>query len=627
MLKPTILAILALAAPLAAQPLAAQGVSPEGRLLRSDSRARVHSPGGMASAEVLNARGGVHALRGDVLVRREGGAALRVANVLGDGFLVTDAGELVALHAGHRSSHVSVSVYGTPGQERYSFDVPSLRDATLGSDSRSMLYGAGRDVLEVDLATGRRIWLGEWARFAGGPQGLTAGTEIGQPTSLVVRQGRRVISRLDMSAPIEQLAFDPSGEALYLRTNTSLLRLAAPFDGQAKELQRAAPGAQLRDLWVTSDGVRLGVSQLSPSGQRRGSVLLQSAGAGFRLLTQSASAPTTAANLEPVPLGSIQWPLAPMGPYGIGNTYGEYQRYGNTPYLHPGIDVFGNDLQPVYSVSSGVVKAVLTTSGSYHWRVAIAPASSGTSEGYLYAHLDQPTIAVQVGDVITVGQYLGDLVPWPVSGFTHTHFARIESSGNQWFGDWLCTTNPHMELYPKLDSAAPQFESAVGNQLFAFTANQSSNYQNPSALVGAVDVIAHVSDIIETSYECAVQGLRYSIHPAGDPNNPVVPERLAFHADMALDTYQNGPIDPFLVDLLYKQDSTCQTEGDYGSREFFHILTNSNGDEVYSASDLNEAWDTNLLSDGDYVIVVTAWDVAGNSTTASMTVTTANGNP
>ena len=104
----------------------------------------------------------------------------------------------------------------------------------------------------------------------------------------------------------------------------------------------------------------------------------------------------------------------------------------------------------------------------------------------------------------------------------------------------------------------------------------------------------------------------------------MVDDKLAVFFDMVLDTYQNGPIDPFLVDLLYKQDSTCDTEGDYGSREFFHILTNSNGDQVYEASDLLEAWDTEALPDDDYVIEVTATDVAGNSTTASMVVTTDN---
>lgn len=617
--------ITVLMALLLAAPLTAQDVSPEGRLRRTDSAAGVASPGGLARLRRVRVRGDHHDQLSDLRVSSNDGTARVLRDVPGDGFLVTDGGQVVAMEVGHHEAQAQLRVYDERGRLLVSRQVAGLRDAQLSSDGSALLFGSLDGVQRLGLGDLAITSLGSWGQFAGGPAGVTAGILRGDGRTLEVLLPRGVRKRQRLSVAPLQLAFH--GGLLYLRFPRSLMVLDTTGGSVARTVYEAPAGSDLRDLWISPLGPRLGLRTLSAMGERRGTLLGLQAGGRFLPLTHSASVPTTAANLDPVPLGSIPWPLAPMGPYGIGNTYGEYQRYGGSPYLHPGIDVFGADLQPVYSVASGVVKAVLTTSGSYHWRVAIGQAGAGTSEGYLYAHLDQPSIAVQVGDVVAQGQYLGDLVPWPVSGFTHTHFARIESSGNQWFGNWLCTDNPHMDLYPKLDSMAPQFEPAVGSQLFAFTANQSSNYQDPGALVGAVDVIAHVSDRVETSYECAVQGLRYTIHPVGDPDHPVVAERLAYHADMALDTYQNGPIDPFLVDLLFKQDSTCQTEGNYGSREFFHILTNSDGDEVYSSSDLGEAWDTSLLSDGDYVIVVRAWDAAGNSTTASMTVTTANGNP
>jgi hypothetical protein len=150
---------------------------------------------------------------------------------------------------------------------------------------------------------------------------------------------------------------------------------------------------------------------------------------------------------------------------------------------------------------------------------------------------------------------------------------------------------------------------------------------DPAGLYGEVDIIALVGDRIVSDWICTVQEIRYTIHPFGNPDYLIVDNKLAVYFDMALDTYQGGPIDPFLVDLLYKQDSTCRTYGDYDRREFYHILTNSNGDQVYEESDLWEAWDTTILPDGDYVVVVTATDVIGNSTTESMVVTTINGNP
>ena len=280
--------------------------------------------------------------------------------------------------------------------------------------------------------------------------------------------------------------------------------------------------------------------------------------------------------------------------------------------------------EPVYAVADGVVKAVLTTSGQYHWRVAIGGPGSGTTQGHLYAHLRQSSIAVNVGDTVVAGQYLGDLVPWPTSNFTHVHFNSLEDRGNQWFGDWLVPNNVHEDLEHVHESSAPVFENARGNGLFAFCRNETSNYLNPNSLNGKVDIIAHVGDRLNSSWTCSVQTLRYSIYPAGNPGAPVVDNKLSVHFDMALDTYGSGTIDGFLVDLLYKEDSTCNTDGDYNSREFFHILTNSNGDRIYDAADQNEAWDTNAVPNGDYVIEAVAIDAAGNRSTASMTVTVSN---
>ena len=93
---------------------------------------------------------------------------------------------------------------------------------------------------------------------------------------------------------------------------------------------------------------------------------------------------------------------------------------------------------------------------------------------------------------------------------------------------------------------------------------------------------------------------------------------------MSLDTYGSGTIDSFLVDLIYKEDSTCNTNGDYNSREFFYVITNSDGDQTYNAADQSESWNTVNVANGDYVVEVVARDVAGNQSVASMTVTVNN---
>ncbi len=181
------------------------------------------------------------------------------------------------------------------------------------------------------------------------------------------------------------------------------------------------------------------------------------------------------------------------------------------------------------------------------------------------------------------------------------------------------------ELLTLGETMAPVFEPAQGSSPFAFCDNETDNYQDPATLTGQVDIIAHVGDRIDSTWVCAVQSIVYSIYPVGNPKAAVVSDKLAVDFDMDLDTYQSGPVDPFLVDLLYKQDAVCQTYGDYDYREFYHIITNSDGDQVYEASDLLEAWDTTTVWDGDYVVEVTATDAAGNSTVQSMVVTTVNG--
>ena len=182
----------------------------------------------------------------------------------------------------------------------------------------------------------------------------------------------------------------------------------------------------------------------------------------------------------------VPWPLAPNSQHPIGNTYGEYQNYGGSPYLHPGIDVLGSPYEKVYAVADGVVKAVLTTSGQYHWRVAVGGPGSGTTRGHLYAHLRQSSITVSVGDTVVKGQLLGELVPWPTSNFTHIHFNSLEDRGNQWFGDWLVPDNVHEDLEHVHEGSKPVFENARGNNVFAFCRNETSNYLNPNSLRGKV---------------------------------------------------------------------------------------------------------------------------------------------
>lgn len=313
----------------------------------------------------------------------------------------------------------------------------------------------------------------------------------------------------------------------------------------------------------------------------------------------------------------------------VGNSWGAIQTfYPDAPYLHPGIDVMGvTEGQPVYAVAPGVVKAWVTISAELHWRLAIADTETNDScNGWLYAHIDPARDHKDVGDVIETGDLIGYLVPWP-GGFNHCHWARIRCAGATWYPDWLFIDNPWPELEPKGDTIPPFFTNTLNDQLFAFRVNNSTEYLSPAALSGDVDIIArihdktgeHWEDIPDTGWEhLAPYEVSYEIHGA----HSLGPIR-SFVLDGAL-----GDISLY-VDLFYSYDAVCRSDfsDGYTNRKYYYILTNTDGDSLREWGDYDSCWHTADFPDGDYRVVVTARDAAGNTSRDSMQVTLANGNP
>lgn len=561
-------------------------------------------------------------IESDLRLESKNGVVHHLPGVAGTGFLVSKYGQVITTEATHSEAvPVRVRVLSPDGQVQLEQEVLGLTDPALSSDGDQLVLRTRKNTAVLDLESFETTHYPRYAAFAVGPNGMLAGLVIGTSDVRLHKQDGSVVE-VALPDVARRLAFVVDGTLLAL-TSQTLFRINQNT-GDITAVCSLQEDGEYRDLRVHRGEAHLG-ARLVQGGGFAGhhlSIGAQGKTLGQSLSTVSIPPPNHFANWQP--LGFLPWPLAPNSQHPIGNSYGEYQNYGSSPYLHPGIDVLGNPNQQVFAVADGVVKAVLTTSGQYHWRVAIGGPGSGTTSGHLYAHLEQSSITVNVGDTVVKGQLLGELVPWPTSNFTHCHFNSLEDSGNQWFGDWLVPNNVHEDLENANEVSVPVFENARGNDLFAFCNNDTSNYLTPSALVGKVDIIAHVGDKINSTWTCSVQKLRYSIYPLGNPGAPIVDNKLSVNFDMALDTYGSGAIDSFLVDLLYKEDSTCNTDGDYNSREFFHILTNSNGDQVYDAADQIEAWDTTAVPNGSYVVKAVAVDVAGNRATASMTVTVNN---
>jgi hypothetical protein len=314
---------------------------------------------------------------------------------------------------------------------------------------------------------------------------------------------------------------------------------------------------------------------------------------------------------------SIRWPFDPGNvSLPLGNDYGEYQYYGGDPYYHQGIDIMQVFGSHVYAVKAGVVKAVLTTSAQYHWRVSVGD-SAGTQwcDGWLYAHLDENTIQVQVGDTVQVGDYLGDLVYWPVSGFHHLHFVKIRNHGMPWESDWKFIANPLDELVPIDDSSPPVIENARGDYKFAFCQNNTHTYFDPGASVkGDVDIVSKIYDKVNhPNWKLAPYSIEYSIQNDSIGIGPI----LSFIFTDTLWWDQN-------VDVTYQDDAICNTRGDYDYRDFYFLVTNTDGDSVIESADKYSAWHTQDYPNGTYWVKVKAYDRLGNFDSDSMQVFVSN---
>ena len=310
-------------------------------------------------------------------------------------------------------------------------------------------------------------------------------------------------------------------------------------------------------------------------------------------------------------------------PFPIGNSYAEIQQYGSTPYLHPGVDFLGDDYQNVYAVQSGVIKAILTTGGNAYWRIAIAISNTPfETEGYLYAHLNQYSIPFSVGETVNAGDFLGTLYPWGWYDFTHIHFARIISSGYVWNGNWWTTDNPHIDITNIQDTIPPTFENAFANDLFAFRTDDGI-YLDPMDLIGEVDIIAKCYDIANSDWKIDVWELSYKLHPFENPDSTIF-EKFAFAYDMPLDTYINGTYDWMVLQTIYSRDATCFSIGNYEEREYYHIITNSDGDSVITEDDAEQIFNTEDFPDGDYIFEVIAKDASMNQSSAFMIINFCN---
>ncbi len=328
---------------------------------------------------------------------------------------------------------------------------------------------------------------------------------------------------------------------------------------------------------------------------------------------------------------SLPWMFFPFDSMRTAwNYYEQHMGWGSfsNSYLHQGLDIIVPIAEPVYAVEGGIVKCVLTIGGSHYWRVAIArEQSSGWSNGWLYAHLIFESINVAVGDTVSQHDYIGDIIEW-TDDWGHIHFVEIRDSGTVWEyydNEWGINFNPLQVLRPIPDTTAPVIENVFPDAKFAFPYNGTDFYLDPDSLYGDVDIVAKVTDKIgDSPWDQPAYETFYWIKKLPE-NQIVVPRTLGQRLNHKFDFYASGKYTPY-APLIYKRDERLLPSSWMSERRnFYHILTNNNGDEFLDLAEEDLALHTADFTNGAYRIFVEARDINGNFSIDSMDVVFRNG--
>jgi len=335
----------------------------------------------------------------------------------------------------------------------------------------------------------------------------------------------------------------------------------------------------------------------------------------------------TNSNYNPIP-----WPFFPFDSMRtVWNHYEQHMGLGGADsYLHQGLDLITPIGEPTYSVIDGHVKLVLTIGGASYWRTAISDTQfSGRSDGWLSAHLIENTIQFDIGDTVQVHDYLGDIIEWS-GDWGHIHFVNISDSGSVWYysdNEWGINFNPILALQPYPDTTTPYIDPVFTWSKFAFAVNESATYLQPDSLFGEIDIIVKVVDYVgDSEWQQPAYTTWYTVKRISD-GQIIKPKTVGHILNHKYPFYDGGNYQPY-AGVIYQRDNTLQPSSWMDTqRNFYHNLTNSNGDSLVELSEKSLAFDTDNFEDGNYRIIVEVYDEAGNFDIDSMDVKFKNGNP
>ena len=307
-----------------------------------------------------------------------------------------------------------------------------------------------------------------------------------------------------------------------------------------------------------------------------------------------------------------RWPLGPGDvPVRCGNNCYNFQNYGGSSYYHDGLDCLGSAGDPCSAVADGYVSMISVSEPLYTG--IIINYTRGQDKGWLYWHITYSTIPFIEGDPVSVNDRVGNIATWPVSEFHHVHFTRSYYPGvNKWYD---AVDNPIEFMVPGTDLQAPEFREAEAGRWFSFCEDNGDTRVDPNDVKGKVDIIARISDrIVDTYWDVVPYEIDWWINGSGGSVPPT--KFLVFTGAV--------PNPLTVTTVVYKRTALWYTQGDYNAREYYFIVTNTDGDGEVEVGDEAYNFDSTTLPNGAYTLYVQAKDYYGNPTVRYMDFTINN---
>ncbi|GEM_PF-3041767 len=328
------------------------------------------------------------------------------------------------------------------------------------------------------------------------------------------------------------------------------------------------------------------------------------------------------------------WFFAPTNrPHPVAHTHHQFQWYSgglSSAYFHHGVDIREPVGSKVYVSEGGrITNFYWYGRRPYYFEIEITDA-----DGYRwqYHHVDRNTVPASIAQIaakkgsIARGTLIGANVYWPARAygalFHHIHLNVLGPDGRY--------VNPLNLLLPITDTKAPTISRIY------ITRNASSTVLNPRGASGAtvggkLDFVAQAQDLVGTQpYQLTIYRMTWQLRELTGNGTHNVPETDLWKFDfLPGGGNRNAHVWDIFRYRLVDGFTSLYTRGNYSSRVFYYVLTNRVGSSVNDTAGYFDSGarglDGKLLyPNGTYRLTVKAYDIRGNTGTASITLNLKN---